>query len=295
VVSASGDGRSLLLTVVVPQGVNSVFFVRPESGEARPLLRGAAHPAIISADGSRFAVGGYDQDRSATGLWVGMTSDGSMKRLVADDPQLGGSPPIPYAFSPDASALAFGIAFGDLGYRGALVRVDAAESGIDRSADGPRPTADDVSLVGLASGAEFSSADVLLVTSTRTMFGGETVVYLYEISRRRSSELYRPHQDTRLAPATWRPRAPQFTTRESQMCCGAARPESVWLRGRDGSARKLGEWAFLGDMWWSPDGSKLYAGVGGDDSVGLVMDLLTGTRVMTFCRRGGGPPPAACT
>jgi hypothetical protein len=48
------------------------------------------------------------------------------------------------------------------------------------------------------------------------------------------------------------------------------------------------------DMWWSRDGSRLFAQAGADDSNGKVTDLLTGKVVMQFCLRGGGPPPAAC-
>jgi len=69
----------------------------------------------------------------------------------------------------------------------------------------------------------------------------------------------------------------------------------AWLRGRDGYARKLGDAGFVVETWWSRDGSRLFARVGGDDSVGGITDLLTGNRIMQFCLRGGGPPPAPCT
>ena len=69
----------------------------------------------------------------------------------------------------------------------------------------------------------------------------------------------------------------------------------AWLRGQDGSAGKLGDIALVVDMWWSKDGSRLFALTGGDDSIGGVTDLLTGKGVMQFCKRGGGAPPAPCT
>jgi hypothetical protein len=293
-VSASNDGRALLLTVVVPEATSSVFLVRPEVGDARPLLRGAAVRSLISPDGSRFAMARNEQDPSLTGLWVGMTSDGSMRRIIADDPQWAGSPPIPYAFSPDGKVLAFGIGRGEIGSQAALVPVDAAESRIERSADDTQATGPDVASLSSADGAQFRTASGLITWSSVNMFGGESVIYHYEIYARTSKELlYRPQGDVLIRSAAWRPGEEQFATRERPKCCGII-PETVWLRGRDGSAKTLGEWTFLGEMWWSSDGSKLYGELGGDDSTGMIMDLLTGTRVMAFCRRGGGPPPAAC-
>jgi hypothetical protein len=293
--SADAEGRSILLTVVVPEGTSSVFLLRPETGDMRELLRGAPVRAVISPDGSRFAIGRNEQDPSLAGLWIGSVANGSMKRVVADDPGSPGSPPSPYAFSPDGKLLAFGIGRGEIGSQAALVPVDAAESRIERSADGVQATGPEVVSFSSAAGAEFPNARELFTWSSVTMFGGESVVRLYQIYVRRSIDhLYGPQGDVLIRSATWRPGAEQFATRERPKCCGIV-PETLWLRGRDGSARKLGEWSFLGDMWWARDGSKLYGEMGGDDSVGTIVDLLTGTRVMTFCRRGGGPPPAACT
>jgi hypothetical protein len=83
---------------------------------------------------------------------------------------------------------------------------------------------------------------------------------------------------------------------ERPSCCGVFVPgTAAWLRGQDGSARKLAEAMFVVDLWWSRDGSRLFAVGGGDDSVGGVTDLLSGKGVMQFCKRGGGPPPAPCT
>lgn len=93
--STSGDGRTVLVTFVLPDATDSVFVVRPESGDARLLLRGELRGAVISSDGVRLAVGRNDQDRSLTGLWVGTVADGAMKRLLADDSQFNGSPPLP--------------------------------------------------------------------------------------------------------------------------------------------------------------------------------------------------------
>jgi hypothetical protein len=95
--------------------------------------------------------------------------------------------------------------------------------------------------------------------------------------------------------AAWRPNAEQFAMIDVPLCCGLfVGDRAAWLRGRDGSGRKLGEAVSVVDMWWSRDGSRLFAQGGADDSNGRITDLLTGTVVMQFCLRGGGPPPTPC-
>ena len=97
--SASADGRTLLVLVLVSPTDRTLFVVRPETGEVRTIMRGPLDRGILSADGSRFAVARHDSDPLLTGLAVGAIADGTTRRLIADDPQLVGSPPIPFAFS----------------------------------------------------------------------------------------------------------------------------------------------------------------------------------------------------
>ena len=52
------------------------------------------------------------------------------------------------------------------------------------------------------------------------------------------------------------------------------------------AVRQIASSPFIGDVWWSGDGQRVYAIGGGDDSVGGVSDLLSGKAVTTFCRRG---------
>ena len=88
----------------------------------------------------------------------------------------------------------------------------------------------------------------------------------------------------------------EFATVERPECCGVfVAGTAAWLRGQDGSARKLGDAVYVVDLWWSRDGTRLFAEGGGDDSVGGISDLLSGKGVMQFCKRGGGPPPTPCT
>ena len=294
-VSASADGRVVLLALDVPEASDSLFVIRPESGDARLLLRGEVRgAAAISADGARVAVGRNDEDPSLTGLWVGTVVDGAMRRLVSDDPHSNGSPPLPYAFSADGALLAFGLGLGDSGRQAVVMSVTSKEGRIDRTAGDPLVVGADANVVGPAMGAEFRSAAELFVWSLPTMFGGPSVVYLYDLPTKRSINLYQPVAGIQLAAAAWRPNAAQYATIERPESHVFA-PGTAWLRGQDGSARKLGDAAFVGDMWWSRDGSRLFALVGGDDSVGGVTDLLAGKGVMQFCKRGGGPPPAPCT
>jgi hypothetical protein len=128
------------------------------------------------------------------------------------------------------------------------------------------------------------------------MLGGTTVTYVHDLATKRSTDLYRPTGDVLITAAASRPNSGEYATVERPPCCGIFVPgTAAWLRGRDGSARKLGDAAFVVDMWWSKDGSRLFAFTGGDDSIGGVTDLLTGKGVMQFCKRGGGPPPTPCT
>jgi hypothetical protein len=293
-VAASMDGRTVLLTFVIPDASDSLFVVHPETGDAKLLLRGEIRAAVVSPDGARVAIGRNDEDPSLTGLWVG-TPDAAMRRLVADDPSSTGSPPLPYAFSPDNALLAFGLGLGENGWEATVISASSKEGRIDRSGGGPQIVGADTSVVGPAVGAEFRSARELFLWSSPTMFGGSSGADLYDLATKRSTSLYRAAAGIQLATAAWRPNAAQYAIIE--------RPEShvfvpvtaAWLRGQDGSARKLGDIALVVDMWWSKDGSRLFALTGGDDSIGGVTDLLTGKGVMQFCKRGGGPPPAPCT
>lgn len=294
-VATSADGRTVLLTFVLFDATDSVFVVRPENGDARLLLRAEVRDAVISSDGARVAIGRNDEDRSFTGLWVGAIADGAMRRLVADDPQSNASPPLPYAFSPDGAVLAFGLGLGEIGRRAMVVPLGSTEGRVDRSSGDPRIVGGEAVAVGPAAGAEFRSARELFVWSSRSLFGGETFAYVYDLATKRTTDLYRPTGDTLITAAAWRPSAEQYATIERHACCGAfAAGTAAWLRDRDGSARTLGDAAFVIEMWWSRDGSRLFARVGADDSVGRITDLLTGKEVMQFCLRGGGPSPAPC-
>ena len=293
-VVASEDGRSVLLTVYETQQNANAYLLTPETGRANALVHGALVRGALSFDGRRFAVGRNDGDPSLTGLWVGSTAGGPMRRVIADDPQNGGSPPLPYAFSPSGELLAFGLANGESGAHAGIVSFGSSEGTVDHSAGGWAIKGTDAILLGPSAGVEFISNDELFVWSSRTAFGGQTVAYTYQIAGKTTNELYRPAGDLVIVQAAWAPGARGFASAERPMCCGAALALTVRSIAEDGSLRKLGEWSVI-DMWWSGSGNaaKLYGILGLDDSTGSVVELLTNKTVMQFCRRGGSP--GSCT
>src|SRR5438105_5374327 len=180
-VAASRDGRTVLLTFVIPDASDSLFVVRPEIGDAKLLLRGEIRGAMVAPDGARIAIGRNDEDPSLTGLWVG-TPDGAMRRPVADDAAPTGSPPLPYAFSPDNALLAFGIGLGESGWQATVISASSKEGRIDRSGGDPQIVGADTSVVGPAVGAEFRSARELFVWRSPNMVGGSSGMDLYDLA-----------------------------------------------------------------------------------------------------------------
>ena len=293
-VAASQDGKSVLLTIHAGQRDATAFLLTPGNGQTRVLMRGAVARAVLSPDGSRFAVARNDQDPALTGLWVGLTAGGSMRRLVADDPQYAGSPPVPYGFSPSGDVLAFGLFNGESGAHAGIVSFSSTEGSADRSSGTWAIRGSDAVLLGPSAGAEFISGDELFVWSWRTPVGGETLAYTYKIAAMTRKDLYRAEGDLTVANAAWAPGTRIFALAERPICCGVSLALTVRTIAEDGTMRKLGEWSVI-DMWWSGSGSgaRLYGLLGLDDSTGSVVEMLTNKTVMQFCWRGGSP--GSCT
>ena len=296
-ISASADGKTLLIAVPTLSGGVTAYLVRTDRGESQALVRGNVVSVLLSPDATRFAIGRNDADQAVTGLWIGTVADGQAHRLVADNPSAVGSPPRPLAFSPDNTLLAFGVGLGETGDQAAVVSVGSSELRVDRSGSGVQVTGGDVALLGAVNGAEFRTNKELFAWSSRSLFGGVTATYVYDVAAKRSTGLFRSAtEDIVITAAAWRPGAEQYATLERPGCCGVDLPQTAWLRGRDGSARKLNDQPVaVGETWWSRDGSRLFAREGADDSTGVVVDLMTGRGVVTFCLRGGGPPPNPCS
>ena len=293
-VVASENGSSVLLTVYATQQDAGAYLLTPETGRASAFVHGALVRAALSRDGRRVAVGRNDRDPALTGLWVGTTSGGPMRRLIADDPQYSGSPPLPYGFSPSGNLLSFGLANGESGAHAGIVSFSSEQGTADRGSGGWAIKGSDAILLGPSSGAEFVSDDELFVWSSRTMIGGQTVAYTYKIAAKTTHELFRPTGDVTIANAAWAPVARGFALGERPMCCGASLALTVRTIAEDGTVRQLGEWSVI-DMWWSGSGSaaKLYGILGLDDSTGSVVEMIANKAVMQFCWRGGAP--GSCT
>lgn len=293
-VAASQDGKSVLLTIHAGQRDGGAFLVTPANGQSRLLMRGAVARAAFSPDGSRLAVARNDQDPALTGLWVGATAGGAMRRLIADDPQYAGSPPVPYGFSPSGDLLAFGLFKGESGAHAGIVSFSSTEGSADRSSGTWAVRGSDAVLLGPSAGAEFISNDELFVWSWRTPVGGETLAYTYKITAKTRNDLYRSDGDLTIANAAWAPGARRFALAERPLCCGVALGVTVRTIAEDGSSRTLGQWSVI-DMWWSGTGTsaKFRAILGGDDSTGAVVEMLTNKTVMQFCWRGGSA--GSCT
>ena len=205
-VSASADGRVVLLSLNVPEAQSSLYVLRPEIGGSKLLLKGAPRQALVSPDGARFALARADTDPAMTGLWIGSTDDGTIKRLIADDPQFVGSPPVPFAFSPAGTLLVFGLGLGETGYQATLVPVSSAEARVDRAAAGTKIIGGDATPIGPASGAEFVGEQEAFVWSSRSAFRSASPIVdatsPAAISRRAFKSLPTPSRSA-LTAARW--------------------------------------------------------------------------------------------
>lgn len=129
----------------------------------------------------------------------------------------------------------------------------------------------------------------LLVASTRDAFGGESVVYFTDRDGMARRDLYRPSADTVIDRALWRPDRQALAVVERPLVFQPGAELRILVLDEMGEAMAEAGHAFLIDIWWSGDGSRLFATLGGDDSTGRVTDLLSGEGVMNYCLRGGAP------
>jgi hypothetical protein len=103
--------------------------------------------------------------------------------------------------------------------------------------------------------------------------------------------LHKPAGDVTLGPAVMHPSGDRYAFLESPFGRGPGTKGAVWVRRLDGTATKIAESAFFGELWWSRDGTKLFSITGGDDSTGSISNLLGTGGGTIFCRRGGTVPP----
>jgi hypothetical protein len=289
---ASADGRVLVVARRFSAKLTAHDLVRPQTGEAVELLEELAPSTggpVVSPDGSRYAYARL-VDSVGTGVWIADARPGpSPKRIVASDPQMAGSPPQPVAWSPDGAWLAVTIA-SDSGSRLGLVQVQAGETTLDVGR--AEFSGGNARVLGPGHAVDWRGGEQnLLVTSSRNAFGGRSLVYATAVAGGQPRELYVPPVDTILSGAQWHPALDRFFVHENPMCCGANTPSTIWIRKTDGTGTKLLTSPFVDVPWWSKDGTRLWAQVGGDDSVGGLRDLLS-TVSVTFCLRSASPPCA---
>ena len=291
---ASADGRVLVIARRFSEQRTVHYLVRPQTGEVVVLLTDLASSfsvlsgvPVVSPDGARYAFARLG-DAGGTGVFVADARAGpDPKRLVASDPQIVGSPPQPVAWSPDGKGLAVTYS-NDSGSRIGVVQISAGETTLDIAHEAF--TGGNARLLGYGHAIDWRGGDQnLLVTSTRSAFGGRSFVYATTVAGGTPRELYLPNADTVLSGAAWHPALDRFFVDERPLCCGANTPSTISLRKPDGSGTNVFASPFVDVPWWSKDGTRLWAQVGGDDSVSYLRDLLSTTSVM-FCLRSASPP-----
>jgi hypothetical protein len=289
--TVSGDGRVLVVMRRVSAQQTIYFVLRPETGELRALFSAAdLGPPVISADGQRIAFARTSDDPASNGLWLlAVAGAASPTRLVTDTPQRVGSPPQPVAWSSDGRWLAIAPGLGDSGAEIAVLDPTAGESRFDAVLNtfvGGR-----VRILGPGFAVDWRGGErALLITSTRSAFGGRTEIYTADVTTGATRALYVPAGDASLAAAVMHPSFDRYAVLEYPFGRGPGTPTAVWVRRLDGSATKVAESPFLSPPWWSRDGTKLFSITGGDDSTGGISNLLGTGGGSAFCRRGGVPP-----
>jgi Tol biopolymer transport system component len=293
--SASADGTVVVIMRRLSELETTYFVLRPESGAIRTLLSAPdLGPPMVSADGSRIAYARTSQDPALHGLWVASIAAGAPvpTRLVSDNPQRVSSPPIPVAWSPDGKWLAIGLGQSDSGYAIAVMDPTAGEAHYDAAANPPVLIGGRGRTLGPGFAVDWRGGErALLITSSRTAFGGRTEIYTADVTTGVTRSLYKPTSDVRLGTAVMHPSLDRYAFQESPFGRGPGAPNTMWVRRLDGTATKIGESGFNSDPWWSRDGTKLFSITGGDDSTGSISNLLGTGGGTIFCRRGGAIPP----
>jgi|GEM_PF-2359707 len=296
--SASADGKVIVVMRRLSERQTTFYLVRPETGEIRALLTEAdlGRP-VISADGSRIAYARSSQDPAVHGLWLFSTAAAAPPptRLVSDNPQRVGSPPQPVAWSPDGKWLAVALGIGDSGAAIAVIDPAAGEARYDAAANPPTLVGGRGRILGPGFAVDWRGGErALLITSSRSAFGGRTEIYTADVTTGTTRSLYLPSGDATLGAAVMHPSLDRYAFQEGGFGRGPGSPYTMWQRGLDGSARKLVVSGFNSDPWWSRDGTKLFTISGGDDSTGSISNVLGTGGGTIFCKRGGAPP-SPCT
>lgn len=285
-VSPSADGRVVLLAVAEPTGLTQLFHVSVEAGQARHLREVDQFSTVaVSPDGQRYAFTDASQEPSRHGLWVDTVAGGAPRRLIESSPLRSGGPARPIAFSPDGTQLAAVVTFGPGDSGIAIIAAAGAEARINDQARNVEGA------TFLEPGTAFDWAGApgdAWAWDAPDAGGGSNSIHSFDLTTSAGTLVYRPAGDQSLRHVDRHPGLDRFATQEH---AGIEGPGAIWIRTRQGGATKVADVGEGGPRapWWSPDGSRLYAFRGEDDSVGTVVDVLTGEVIVDYCVRNAGP------
>jgi hypothetical protein len=289
VISASADGQTLAILERI-DALLLLHIVRPATGELKTIVEPDGVDSLnLSPDGKRVAVSRASTDPTINGLWL-LPIDGSPgTRLIAEDPGFAGSPPKPRAWSIDSRWLA---AYGAVGAGGnQILVVDTLGASTTYVPSSGLSGGDGRVLTGID--AVWRGSEVL-VWNTRAAFGGVPVVASYDIGTRATTTVFTAAADQTILDVVARPLSRQAAVQVMpQTTVTPSTPRTILLVEPGVAPRALRESPFLSRMWWSADGARLYARLGGDDSTGTIADVFGTWGSMLFCSRGGDAP--ACT
>jgi len=285
-VSPSADGRAVLLAATGPDGLTQLFHIAVDPGQVRHLRElDQLSVVALSPDGSRFAFTDASQEAARHGLWVDTVAGGALRRVIASSPLRSGGPARPVAFSPDGTELAAVVTFGP-GDNG--IAVVATTGGEARIIDQGRAV-EGATLLERGTDFDWAGAPAdAWAWEGRDASGGSNAVHSYDLGTTQRTLVYQPAGAQILRHVDRHPGLDRFATQEHEGIQGAG---AIWVRTRQGGATKVADAGEGGPRapWWSPDGSRLYAFRGEDDSVGTVVDVLTGEVIVDYCIRNAGP------
>jgi dipeptidyl aminopeptidase/acylaminoacyl peptidase len=273
--SASSDGRRIALSGTGARGTGALYLLDTAAGTVKTLFDDAtehATAAALSPDGTQIAFVRMPVLQNAssvteTGIFAGAVDDpASWRRIVNPEPP---NSMAPLAWSPDGRWLAFVRLF--VGGNVWLVRSDGS----------------DTMLVGRGTDADWRSWEPRLLISGPSNGGGETGVATFDVTSRVLRKIAVPSADLQsVMGARWHPALDRILYIE--VVAQAPGPQvAVWTRYADGrNASKVNDASFVSRVDWSADGSRIYAAIGGDDSVLYISDLLSGQGATKACRRG---------
>ena len=277
--SESADGTRLLVAAVGPAERSALYLVDVVGGRSKLLyedeeiwsigsLRG-----VISPDGERYAFHGHD------GVRIGDTAGGETRLFVEDDdPSVMAKIWYPLAWSVDRSAIALGQGTDSVTTVGAF-----------RAANGQQYWTGEGSQVSWRGKSPF-----LAVAGSAGTFGGENRVYVVNPNDGQIREL-EPLAAKTFGSIAWHPSADRvlYTIADGPFAESDAYTRTLTddLPTRVGSPKQVWE------VWWSSDGSRIYAtaarGTSGTPGVGDldIIELPGGRVVASVC---GADPRGQC-